>query len=542
MDRRIYWQTPATMLGSLLMGILFAIGHHLFYQHLEGTAVLTAEYEIAGSQVSSQQANIAIGTALAFLCKASLVLAVSISYLQVFWHAAIAAGGKGRLTLGQIDSAYSALNNFLAFFHLKVWWMTPLALLSAVTAWLLPIASIITPATLSVEMAPASPPSTDMLNVPNLDFRSFRFLAEMPSRAFRPDFDTDPVSYWYNGPSQLVERVATAVASLGQILPIAHPAGRSNASYTLDFHGPALSCQAMESGQSIDVQQQIVDYAFSKPQYCGSPYGYLAWTSSRLPLVPSASYKYVDDHGETEIRRNYTLVSDSLSPDLEPATLYAVAVPALWRMVAFNSHAASPLCIATPQNEASNQTEPLGRYGAQFAAIQCQLYNSTYKVGFDYTEGDQDISINNDLDIAAGPIMIARKVYGPRQSDSFSCSNVSETLSLSPDDCDFNQTLLQTLAYEAVMDAFNRLLVGSVSANLVGDGGELALNRNSSIMSTTLVQAPEPQFLRDREPVRDYGGAPESTYASLQTILSGYESTIALLRGITNAEETSLNT
>lgn len=35
----IYWSSPALMTGAFVVGVLFAVGHHLFYQSLDGQEV-----------------------------------------------------------------------------------------------------------------------------------------------------------------------------------------------------------------------------------------------------------------------------------------------------------------------------------------------------------------------------------------------------------------------------------------------------------------------------------------------------------------------
>lgn len=124
---------PAFMVLSLFTGILLAIGHHLFYSSLDGTQVHSGVYRIAGTNVSPQQYNIAVGTTFAFLVKASLTLAVSIAYTQAFWRAA-KASEKGR-QLSTLDTLYSALDNALAFFQVHIWIKFPLLLLIAIIVW-----------------------------------------------------------------------------------------------------------------------------------------------------------------------------------------------------------------------------------------------------------------------------------------------------------------------------------------------------------------------------------------------------------------------
>ena len=131
----LHWLAPATMLGALITGILFAVGHHVFYQSLDKTPVSTNAFTLFGSTISTQEANIAVGTALAFLVKASLGLAISIAFVQIFWQSARAHNGAQPPTLGQLDSAFCAMDNIFTMFNLRLWWKYPLLLLLALMAW-----------------------------------------------------------------------------------------------------------------------------------------------------------------------------------------------------------------------------------------------------------------------------------------------------------------------------------------------------------------------------------------------------------------------
>lgn len=127
----ISWTTPASMLASLLAGVVFALAHHILYSRLAGTTASASNFNVAGYQVSQQQINTASGTALAFLTKVCLVLAISIAYTQAFWRAI----GRSRTQVSTLDTISSVLNNVWAFLRVQVWWKYPLLLLLALSAW-----------------------------------------------------------------------------------------------------------------------------------------------------------------------------------------------------------------------------------------------------------------------------------------------------------------------------------------------------------------------------------------------------------------------
>lgn len=130
----IHWRAPALMVGSLIVGICLALGHHLFYKSLQGTEVSSRNVNIAGWKASSQQLNTAGGTAFAFVVKASLILATSVAYFQLLFRTLT----TGTFTLRQLDNAYAGLEDLIAFGYLPFTWRFSMLALLALTAWYVP--------------------------------------------------------------------------------------------------------------------------------------------------------------------------------------------------------------------------------------------------------------------------------------------------------------------------------------------------------------------------------------------------------------------
>jgi hypothetical protein len=101
---RIHWSTPAIILSLYFAGVIGAVGHHLFYQHLDG--------QVAKNQLTM----IRYGTALAFFTKSALVGTVILSYRQRIWHTLRSRA----LTLHAIDGLFSATEDLTQF---MVWEM-----------------------------------------------------------------------------------------------------------------------------------------------------------------------------------------------------------------------------------------------------------------------------------------------------------------------------------------------------------------------------------------------------------------------------------
>lgn len=127
------WQAPTTIGLSLAVGALLAVGHHLFYNSLHGQQAKADGWQILGSDVSPQQLNIAIGTAIAYLVKTFLLLALSTTYIQLLWRALLRAA-RGS-TLSNLDTAFSGLTNVISLSKLCVWWRLPLFFCLALLAW-----------------------------------------------------------------------------------------------------------------------------------------------------------------------------------------------------------------------------------------------------------------------------------------------------------------------------------------------------------------------------------------------------------------------
>ena len=120
------------MLSALITGALLAIAHHSLYDGLHGKAVPSGRFS-PDIGLSRQQANIAIGTALAFAFKTCVVIATSAACVQLFWtRVAIEPCG---LKLKSINTAYSVTGNFFKLFYFPEWRRFPLLFILALVTW-----------------------------------------------------------------------------------------------------------------------------------------------------------------------------------------------------------------------------------------------------------------------------------------------------------------------------------------------------------------------------------------------------------------------
>ena len=126
-----FW-TSAGMFAALAVAVALAMGHHFFYAHLAGTTMPEGDFwKHSWFTLSRQQFNLTIGNAFAFLIKASLGIAVSIAYAQLFWQAIQSQPAK----ISSIDVMYSALSDLTTVARVKVWWRHPLLLLFVLIIW-----------------------------------------------------------------------------------------------------------------------------------------------------------------------------------------------------------------------------------------------------------------------------------------------------------------------------------------------------------------------------------------------------------------------
>lgn len=130
----IHWLAPTSMLVSLTGGLLFAVGHHIFYAALDRSHVLPGSYHVIGTTISKQQFNISLGTTFAFFVRIFLCYAVSVSYIQIFWRNVRHA--KKQSTIAEINWAASGLQNVFHLVEVRHGWKHLTLLLLAIIFWL----------------------------------------------------------------------------------------------------------------------------------------------------------------------------------------------------------------------------------------------------------------------------------------------------------------------------------------------------------------------------------------------------------------------
>jgi len=123
--------------------------------------------------------------------------------------------------------------------------------------------------------------------------------------------------------------------------------------------------------------------------------------------------------------------------------------------------------------------------------LHCEFLSASYSAFLNYTNGAQTITVSSDataplipVDCVTGPMSISDG--GLPEMQNKSCS----TLNLVGEGCTFDPSVLRTLAYQGVADAFGRLVKGSI-----GQGGLYQCypvpSFNTNVANTVLMDTDE---------------------------------------------------
>ncbi|KAH7398237.1 hypothetical protein BKA66DRAFT_565858 [Pyrenochaeta sp. MPI-SDFR-AT-0127] len=241
----VHWTTPAIIISLFVAGVAAAIGHHFFYAHLNG------------HPATEQLKMIRYGTAMAFFVKSTLVGTAIMCNRQRIWR----TFRTRAMTMNGIDGLFSATEDPTQFF--LNWEMTKngkLATFMAACSWLIPIASVLSPAALTSEMNTVFNAST-CTAVPNLNFTresffNFRDETEEGGRGTSMSFfnTTDSEGKaegyfdYFDRPSKNARRLAFSSAYLKRPQPRENArltlcGDGWNCTYSINFLGPGYKCE-----------------------------------------------------------------------------------------------------------------------------------------------------------------------------------------------------------------------------------------------------------------------------------------------------------
>lgn len=295
-----------------------------------------------------------------------------------------------------------------------------------------------------------------------------------------------------------------AVATTGEILPFNAP--RSNSTWKLNFPGPSLRCSNISGSDRDAILQNTA--AGSVPTISLTNdifWDYISWrygwsssllnstslnTSVLLPLAPGGSTGF-----GLAYHVNHAVVN---RPGPMPAQVYVFA-----------------------RNPVTNQgtTKEIMEHG-NTTIVKCNLVNATYDTNFTFVNGEQRIRTTTKP-MSETPMMFLGSVAGPHYKNgghSDACSHWNEVLhEIDGPACTFNSTLVNSLSYQAVFDAFTQIIQGSMYTST----GVQPLIQ-TQVQRTVLVNSPELQFLRSV-------GADD--WATLQSAMASSNTSGTLLTG-----------
>jgi len=250
----------------------------------------------------------------------------------------------------------------------------------------------------------------------------------------------------YFGPQSAVARVVSASVLQGSVLSITPPLDALNASWALDFPGPAIQCRNV----STAMRNAIINTMTIKRKPCPVYYGFMSWVPGNSDLMSNASMP------------NNETVLTSLGPlnvtGPTPATIFVAAFPD-WL---------PPSAIQTVDCQTFDGS----------TILQCQLYNASYHAEFSYTNGVQDVNIT----------------LGQKYNDIHVLSEIHSTNATA--ESSLAVTTVRNLAYQSVMDSFGVTLIGQISTRYLLVPPSSYVSVSSAVLSTVLAETIELQFLK----------------------------------------------
>ncbi|KAG9186785.1 hypothetical protein G6011_09893 [Alternaria panax] len=239
--------TVALIIVFFVVAVLLAIAHAVFYVHLNGT--------LAEHHILEQSIVIAISLLITTLFKACLVASIGLSFTQHLWK----IFRQKLLRISQIEQLFHIRSNPLELAKVKIITTTPFLFFMAIFVWLLPLAVIYPPSSLTVTsrpysemrniglsiMNPSIPDDLDVLYPNNASIPSLAYLRRA-SMAGEGDTELEnpyaTVYYQYMKPSRPLLSLAKLVLLTGEILEFPSPKNE-NLSYSLDYRTLQVACR-----------------------------------------------------------------------------------------------------------------------------------------------------------------------------------------------------------------------------------------------------------------------------------------------------------
>ncbi|RPA76334.1 hypothetical protein BJ508DRAFT_379502 [Ascobolus immersus RN42] len=222
LDRNMWkWSTadkiqPAMAALCFVLGLGAAIGHHVYNTVLD-------EQDVGDGQMWSKW----IGNGLAYFAKTMFVATVGVAWRQQIWNVV----RKRFISIEGVDTLFNLLGQPVGFFKMEVWKNGLFAVLVAIFAWLIPLAAILAPTTLSIVDGKSI--ESDKCFVPSLNI----FSRDGPE--IMPQLFKDGTVANVDGS---LKALSMKTAYGQQIVDYPSPCG-VNCTYNIDFVGPTYKCE-----------------------------------------------------------------------------------------------------------------------------------------------------------------------------------------------------------------------------------------------------------------------------------------------------------
>lgn len=283
-----------------------------------------------------------------------------------------------------------------------------------------------------------------MTRVPQVDFTSLNF-ANIQSAT-----SSSELFYYYNPQYPVLQAVAESTAG-GHILPIASP--HQNATWLLKFPGPALSCESLDQSSSLynDIQNNILVTMSAgsgdTQGACAYSFGYISWVPDEHSNGSDISFLPFPDMSLKDINTPYESPSQGVGPvtagpATEPLTLFIAALPN-------STTVGNIVCI-----EDGLLTENAFDMVCNMTITRCMMYNASYVANFTYIDNIQRIELTtqDSFNNITGQRSMADPGTGLLHHEKGSDGTVV-----------YNATEIKNFAYQAIMDAFGRMFVGTIA-------------------------------------------------------------------------------
>lgn len=370
---KIHWWTPFVMAFLFVAGIMGALGHHFYYDHLDG------------QKADNQLMKVRYGTALAFFTKTMLVGAVVLSFRQRIW----VSFRQKAMTIHAIDGLFAIIEDPTAFRKWEMWKNAKIATIMALATWTIPIAAILAPAALTTELTLRSQDTT-CANVATLNFHqestfNFRNTTAWPggSMAFYNTTSTnitDGYFDFYDQPSKNAVRLVTTAAFNKRPFNSEDAAKQScesgfNCTYIIAFDGPGYKCSELASGLD-DTQGQAQLKSMNAP---------INFTS----LAPQGTTIYTSDVNMGEyVRPQAPTTNDGVAQKPYPPDMGVLkAEPVVW--IGYSQYTNQSWPDDSPYKNSKWE------YVLVPKVFRCEHWNVQYEMAMTYIDGVQSYSVKN---------------------------------------------------------------------------------------------------------------------------------------------------